>query len=64
MLRVIRVHTTCSVSLTVHGNATLCVITVRHQVILPGYCVAGTVGAKVLAGHKSIEVRIGCSVVL
>jgi integrator complex subunit 11 len=28
----------------------------RNMVILPGYCVAGTVGAKVIAGHKRIEV--------
>ncbi|RKP06257.1 beta-lactamase-like protein [Thamnocephalis sphaerospora] len=27
----------------------------RNMVILPGYCVAGTVGAKVLAGKKRIE---------
>ena len=25
------------------------------QVVIPGYCVAGTVGHKVLAGHKKIE---------
>ncbi|ORX94047.1 hypothetical protein K493DRAFT_315677 [Basidiobolus meristosporus CBS 931.73] len=28
----------------------------KNMVILPGYCVAGTVGAKVLAGQKVIEV--------
>lgn len=28
-----------------------------NLLIIPGYCVAGTVGAKVLAGHKSIEVQ-------
>ncbi|KAJ3092535.1 Integrator complex subunit 11 [Quaeritorhiza haematococci] len=28
----------------------------RNMVILPGYCVAGTVGAKVLAGEKVVEV--------
>lgn len=28
----------------------------RNMVILPGYCVAGTVGAKVIAGHKKIEI--------
>lgn len=28
----------------------------RNMVILPGYCVAGTVGAKVIAGHKRIEI--------
>ncbi|KAJ3291332.1 Integrator complex subunit 11 [Borealophlyctis nickersoniae] len=28
----------------------------KNMVILPGYCVAGTVGAKVLAGEKSIDV--------
>lgn len=27
----------------------------RNMVIIPGYCVAGTVGAKVLAGAKSIQ---------
>ncbi|KJE94421.1 integrator complex subunit 11 [Capsaspora owczarzaki ATCC 30864] len=27
----------------------------KNMVILPGYCVAGTVGNKVLAGHKQIE---------
>lgn len=27
----------------------------KNMVIIPGYCVAGTVGAKVLAGAKSIE---------
>lgn len=27
----------------------------RNMVIIPGYCVAGTVGAKVLAGQKTIE---------
>lgn len=29
----------------------------RNMLIIPGYCVAGTVGAKVLAGQKSIEVQ-------
>lgn len=28
----------------------------KNMVILPGYCVAGTVGAKVLAGEKSIQI--------
>jgi Cft2 family RNA processing exonuclease len=28
----------------------------RNMVILPGYCVAGTVGAKVLAGQKVVSV--------
>lgn len=28
-----------------------------NMLIVPGYCVAGTVGAKVLAGQKSIEVQ-------
>ncbi|KAI8616059.1 beta-lactamase-like protein [Chytriomyces sp. MP71] len=28
----------------------------RNMVILPGYCVSGTVGAKVLAGEKVVEV--------
>ncbi|KAJ3032938.1 Integrator complex subunit 11, partial [Rhizophlyctis rosea] len=28
----------------------------KNMVILPGYCVAGTVGAKVLAGEKQIDV--------
>lgn len=28
----------------------------KNMVILPGYCVAGTVGAKVLAGEKLIEI--------
>jgi len=27
----------------------------KNMVIMPGYCVAGTVGAKVLAGQKQIE---------
>jgi integrator complex subunit 11 len=26
------------------------------MVIMPGYCVAGTVGAKVLAGEKEVEI--------
>jgi len=26
----------------------------RNMVIMPGYCVAGTVGAKVLAGQKQV----------
>lgn len=26
------------------------------QLIMPGYCVAGTVGAKVLSGMKKIEI--------
>jgi integrator complex subunit 11 len=30
----------------------------RNMVILPGYCVAGTVGAKVLAGEKNIQVDL------
>lgn len=29
----------------------------RNMLIIPGYCVAGTVGAKVLAGQKTIEVQ-------
>ena len=29
----------------------------RNMLIIPGYCVAGTVGAKVLAGQRSIEVQ-------
>lgn len=29
----------------------------RNMVILPGYCVAGTVGAKVLAGQKIVRER-------
>lgn len=29
----------------------------RNMLIVPGYCVAGTVGAKVLSGQKSIEVQ-------
>lgn len=28
----------------------------RNMVIIPGYCVAGTVGAKVLAGAKSVDI--------
>lgn len=28
----------------------------KNMVILPGYCVAGTVGAKVLAGDKQIDI--------
>lgn len=28
----------------------------KNMIIMPGYCVAGTVGWKVLQGHKSIEV--------
>lgn len=28
----------------------------KNTVILPGYCVAGTVGAKVLAGQKTIAI--------
>eukprot|EP00039_Didymoeca_costata_P001686 m.54297 g.54297 ORF g.54297 m.54297 type:complete len:615 (+) comp10915_c0_seq2:178-2022(+) len=31
----------------------------KNMVILPGYCVAGTVGAKVLKGQKQIEVEGG-----
>jgi len=27
----------------------------RNMVIMPGYCVAGTVGAKVLAGQKQVR---------
>eukprot|EP00041_Stephanoeca_diplocostata_P036743 m.1352848 g.1352848 ORF g.1352848 m.1352848 type:complete len:511 (-) comp24927_c0_seq10:98-1630(-) len=34
----------------------------KNMVILPGYCVAGTVGSKVLAGHKSIEVPGGMKI--
>ena len=30
----------------------------RNLLIIPGYCVAGTVGAKVLAGHKMIDVDL------
>lgn len=30
-------------------------ITVSYQVIMPGYCVAGTVGHKVLSGAKKVE---------
>ena len=26
------------------------------QLIMPGYCVAGTVGHKILSGHKKIEI--------
>jgi integrator complex subunit 11 len=29
----------------------------KNMVILPGYCVAGTVGAKVLAGQKIVSGR-------
>ena len=29
----------------------------RNMLIIPGYCVAGTVGGKVLAGQKTIEVQ-------
>jgi len=28
---------------------------VKLQVVIPGYCVAGTVGHKVLSGQKKIE---------
>ena len=28
----------------------------KNMVIMPGYCVAGTVGAKVLAGEKEVEI--------
>jgi hypothetical protein len=31
----------------------------KNMVILPGYCVAGTVGAKVLQGKKNIEIEGG-----
>ena len=31
----------------------------KNMVILPGYCVAGTVGAKVLQGKKKIEMEGG-----
>lgn len=31
----------------------------NNMVIMPGYCVAGTVGAKVLAGQKQVEVEKG-----
>ena len=30
----------------------------RNMVIMPGYCVAGTVGAKVLAGQKQVRAVI------
>lgn len=33
-----------------------------NMVIMPGYCVAGTVGAKVLAGAKSITVDSGATI--
>ncbi len=33
-----------------------------NMVIMPGYCVAGTVGAKVLAGCKEVEVEPGVTV--
>lgn len=29
----------------------------QNMVIIPGYCVAGTVGHKVLAGQKKIEME-------
>ena len=34
----------------------------KNMVILPGYCVPGTVGAKVLAGKKRIEVEGGAAI--
>lgn len=34
----------------------------NNMVIMPGYCVAGTVGAKVLAGAKTIEVDKSTSI--
>jgi integrator complex subunit 11 len=34
----------------------------RNMVILPGYCVAGTVGAKVIAGLKTIQVDANTTV--
>ena len=27
------------------------------QLIMPGYCVSGTVGAKVLSGQKKVEIE-------
>lgn len=32
------------------------ILALTSQLIMPGYCVAGTVGHKVLSGHKKIEV--------
>eukprot|EP00730_Choanoeca_flexa_P019124 TRINITY_DN9334_c0_g1_i1.p1 TRINITY_DN9334_c0_g1~~TRINITY_DN9334_c0_g1_i1.p1 ORF type:complete len:602 (+),score=130.85 TRINITY_DN9334_c0_g1_i1:257-1807(+) len=34
----------------------------KNMVILPGYCVAGTVGAKVIAGHKEIQIDVNTRV--
>lgn len=29
----------------------------KNMIIMPGYCVAGTVGAKVINGQKKIEIE-------
>jgi integrator complex subunit 11 len=29
----------------------------QNMIIIPGYCVAGTIGHKVLAGQKKIEIE-------
>ena len=34
----------------------------RNMVIMPGYCVAGTMGAKVIAGHRKVDVGAGVEV--
>ena len=35
----------------------ICIILCLPQLIMPGYCVAGTIGHKVLSGAKKIEIE-------